>query len=59
MIGYILLGMFLTHFLWGAVFVIWWYLLIRRSGDDVQQAVRDDFAAIRNAIQRANAAPRN
>lgn len=55
MIGHILLGMFLAHVLWGGFFCLWWLFLIRNSGEDVQQAIRDDFAAVRNAIRRAKA----
>jgi hypothetical protein len=47
------------HVFWAAVFVGWWFLLIKRSGEDVQQAVRDDFAAVRASLKRAANARRN
>jgi hypothetical protein len=59
MIGYILLGVLLTHLFWAAVFVGWWLLLIRRSDESVRQAVEDDFRAIREGIRRAQNAGRN
>ena len=59
MIGYVLLGMLLTHVFWAAVFVGWWILLIKRSDEDVQQAIRDDFKAVRDALTRAAHAKRN
>ena len=59
MIGYILLGMLLTHLLWAGVFVGWWFLLIKRSGEDVRQAVEDDFKAVRESFKRAQNAGRN
>jgi hypothetical protein len=58
-IGYILLGVLLTHLFWAAVIVGWWTILIRRSDESVRQAVEDDFQAIREGIKRAKSAGRN
>jgi hypothetical protein len=55
-IGYILLGIALAHLFWATVFVAWWLLLIRRSDVPTQQAIQDDFAAVRDSIRRATKA---
>jgi hypothetical protein len=59
MIGHLLLGAVLTHIFWATVFVGWWLRLIHRSGEDFQQAIRNDFASVRESIRRAAKAGRN
>ena len=59
MIGHILLGVLLTHLFWAAVFVVWWVRLVRGSGEDVRQAIEDDFKAVRESVKRAQNAGRN
>lgn len=51
--AWFLAGVLSVHLFWGGLFVAWWLLLIRRSGEQFQQAVRDDCAAIRAGIARA------
>lgn len=58
-LGGMILGAILVHLFYAAIFVGWWLLLIRRSGEDVQRTVVDDFAAVRAAIRRAQHAGRN
>ena len=47
------LGLIGAHILWAAIFVGWWYLLIRRSPDKSQEQVTQDFKAVRDSLRRA------
>ena len=55
----LLAGFVACHVFWAAVLVGWWFLLIKRSGEDVRQAVEDDFKAVRASFKRAQNAGRN
>ena len=46
-------GVALVHLGWAIVFVTWWYLLIRRSPDKIQEQVTQDFKTVRDSLRRA------
>lgn len=52
----LLAGITAVHIFWALAFGVFWWRIVRKSGDDVQQAIREDFATVRDALRRAERA---
>lgn len=55
----VIVGFVTAHGFWAIIFVAWWLMLIGRSGENVRQAIHDDFTAVRNSLKRAAQSSRN